>query len=264
MIGEVNKTKVGALFGARRQAAAPAGKNPPARAASRNVAAVAAEPHKLAFVGLLVFTLLLYARPQEIFTQSLGELPIVKFVAIGTLLAYMVGKMSAHERFTIWPLEMKMLALIVALGIVFAPIAFRPQRSMDMLTDTFFKVIIIFVLMINLLNTNQRLHSMMRVVVLCGMLIAIITIKNFFTGQLYVTHVSKTGKPLDVGEFVDNSNELALTLDLIMPFSVVFAVTGKGIARVGYSLCTAMMAIGAIITFSRGGFLGLVSMGGVL
>lgn len=261
MNATANKMKVGALFAGRTEAAN--------RAEAESQALFAQRPapnsaHKLAFAGLFVFTLLLYARPQELFSQGLGELPLVKIVALGTLIAYVAGKFGKHERLTIWPLEMKMLAVIVFLGIIFTPVAFRPERSIELLTDTFFKVIIIFVLMVNLVDTKRRLHSMMRLVVFCGLLIAIITIKNYFTGALDVTHVSRTGHALDVGEYFDNSNELALTLDLIMPFAVVFAVTGRGFARLGYSFCAAMMAIGAVITFSRGGFLGLVSMGGVL
>src|SRR5262249_56134694 len=105
------------------------------------------------------------------------------------------------------------------------PVAFRPERSIEMLTDTFFKVIIIFVLMVNLVDTKQRLHSMVRLVVFCGLLIAIITIKNYFTGHLDVTHVSRTGHALDVGEYFDNANELALPLDLIMPLARLFPLT---------------------------------------
>jgi O-antigen ligase len=266
MNAQANHMKKGMHFGGRAESATGSGYESPRSiaAAPGPNSAPGRSSHKLAFAGLFVFTLLLYARPQELFSQSLGELPLVKLVALGTLVAYVAGKSIARERLTIWPLEVKMLALIVVLGIVFTPIAFRPERSVDMLTDTFLKVIIIFILMINLLNTKERLHSMMRLVVFCGLLIALITIKNYFTGELDVTHVSRTGHALDVGEFFDNSNELALTLDLIMPFAVVFAVIGKGLARIAYSACAALMAIGAIITFSRGGFLGLVSMGGVL
>ena len=261
MIADGNKMKPGALFGAGAQASRV---QPEARPVKANAARVDDSSHKVAFTGLLVFTLLLYARPQELFSQALGELPLVKFVAIATLIAYAAGKLRAGERFTIWPLEMKMLAVIVALGIVFVPIAFKPQRSLDMLTDTFFKVIIIFILMVNLVNTKRRLHSIMKLVVFCGVLIAVVTIKNFLTGQLDVTHISKTGAAITIGDFFDNTNELALTLDLLLPFAIVFAVTSRGAVRFGYSLCAAVMAIGAVITFSRGGFLGLVSMGGVL
>jgi O-antigen ligase len=195
-------------------------------------------------------------------------LPLVKFTAIATLVAYAVGKLIAGERLTIWPLEMKMLALIVTLGILFVPIAFRPQNSIDLLTDSFFKVITIFVLIVNLIDSRKRLNSMMKLVVFCGFFIAVVAIKNYLTGELDITHILKLGlklgQPITVGDYFDNTNELALTLDLILPFAVVFAVISRGMTRLVYWLCAAVIAIGVVITFSRGGFLGLVSMGSVL
>lgn len=257
----ISNTRIrsGALFGQRAD-----GVSVDAPPAESNTNSAAASPHSAAFAGLFVFTLLLYARPQELFPQLFGELPLVKIVAIGTLIAYAVGKLRAGERFTIWPLEMIMLAVIVLLGIAFVPIARNPQHSIDLLTDSFFKVITIFVLMVNLITTRRRLHSIMKLVVFCGVLIALITITNYLTGHLDVSHVSKELLPSLTGNTFDNTNELALTLDLLLPFAIVFAVTNKGVARLAYAACAAVIAMGAVITFSRGGFLGLISMGAVL
>src|SRR6185295_12288575 len=93
--------------------------------------------HNWAFAGLFFFTLLLYLRPNETFPQLFGTFPIVKIVAIITLLAYCASKLGLAERLTIWPLELKMLALITSLGIAFIPIASSPKDSIEVLTDTF-------------------------------------------------------------------------------------------------------------------------------
>src|ERR1700693_4541563 len=107
-----NKIQPGTLFGQRGEGVSV--KARPAEA-NANAANNAAHPHSVAFAGLFVFTLLLYARPQELFPDLFGELPLVKVIAIGTLIAYAGGKLRAGERFTIWPLEMMMLALIMLL-----------------------------------------------------------------------------------------------------------------------------------------------------
>ncbi len=254
-----NKTQPGTLFGQRAEGVFREA-YPDAGDASENKNG----SHSLAFAGLFLFTLLLYARPQELFPQLFGELPLVKIIAIGTLIAYTGGKLRAGESFTIWPLEMKMLALILLLGIAFVPVAVWPAHSIDLLTDSFFKVVTIFVLMINLIDTRQRLHSIMKLVVMCGVFVALFTIKNYFSGQMDISHLAKSLQPGVASTQFDNTNELALTLDVLLPFAIVFAVTGKGIVRFGYSVCAAIIGIGAVMTFSRGGFLGLVSMGGVL
>jgi len=253
-----NNTQPGALFGQAAEGVSRQHQDDANEANANNAT------HSLAFAGLFLFTLLLYARPQELFPQLFGELPLVKIIAIGTLIAYTGGKLKAGESFTIWPLEMKMLALIVLLGVAFVPIAVWPSHSIDLLTDSFFKVITIFVLMVNLIDTRRRLQSIMKFVVMCGVLVALVTIKNYFTGELDISHVATGVQNGPTGTQFDNTNELALALDLLLPIAIVFAVTGKGVVRFGYSVCAAIIGIGAVMTFSRGGFLGLVSIGGVL
>src|SRR4030095_333101 len=131
----VNRTQPGVLFGQAAEGVSGEHQKDENRATANRAS------HSVAFAGLFVFTLLLYARPQEIFPQVFGDLPWVKAIAIGTLIAYSVGKLRAGERFTVWPLEMKMLAVIVLLGVLFIPIAASPSRSVDLFTDQFFKVI---------------------------------------------------------------------------------------------------------------------------
>jgi O-antigen ligase len=252
-----NRTQPGALFG---QAAEGVYRE---NLADANQANANKASHSVAFAGLFLFTLLLYARPQELFPQIFIALPVVKAIAIATLIAYTVGKLRAGERFTVWPLEMKMLALIVLLAVVFIPIAVSPSSSLDLLTDQFFKVVLIFVLMVNLIDSKGRLHSIMKLVVMCGVLVALVTIKNYFAGDLDISHVAK-GVLIAGGTHFDNTNELALMLDLLLPIAVVLAVTGKGLVRFAYAVSAAIIGIAAVITFSRGGFLGLVGIGVIL
>src|ERR1044071_3392894 len=105
--------------------------------------------HRLAFAGLFLFTLILYLRPNDLFFGLLGAFPVAKLVAIFTLLVYAGSKLSKGERLTIWPIEMKMLAAIVALGVIHTPFAYWRAGSFALLTDTFLKVAIVFALMIN-------------------------------------------------------------------------------------------------------------------
>src|SRR5262245_583637 len=87
----------------------------------------------LAFAGLFLFTLLLYLRPQEMFPELFGSTPIIKIVAIVTLFTYFIAKLAAGEKLTIFPLELKMICVIVLLGLLFTPTATSPQDSLDVL-----------------------------------------------------------------------------------------------------------------------------------
>jgi putative inorganic carbon (hco3(-)) transporter len=219
----------------------------------------------IAFAGFFVFTFLLYARPQEMFPELFGSIPLVKLVAIGTLLAYFIAKLTAGERLTRWTLELCMVLVIAALGILFTPIAAAPQDSLNLLTDVFLKVVIIFLLMINLIDTGDRLRAIIKLSVLCGTGLAVFAIFNYFTGNFMVEGKRTTNRVAGiVAGMFGNPNDLALSLDLLLPLCVALALSSRGWKRTFFFICTALLAVGVVVTFSRGGFLGLVALSLVL
>lgn len=216
--------------------------------------------HRLAFAGLFLFTLILYLRPNDLFPGLLGAFPVAKIVAISTLLVYAGSKLSQGERLTIWPLEMKMLTVIVMLGAIHTPFAYSRAGSFALLTDTFLKVAIVFALMINLLDTRKRLQAILRLVVICGTVVSLGTIAALG---------GKAGaggeriKGLVSGQF-GNPNDLATALNILLPITVALALSRRGRMRMLYFACAAIITFGIVISFSRGGFLGLAAMGIVL
>jgi O-antigen ligase len=216
--------------------------------------------HWLAFAGVYLFTLMLYARPNDL-APALGDFPLVKIVAIGALLIYIGSKFSAGERLSVWTLEMTMLMVVAALGLLLAPIAASPQESMAVLTDIYLKTVIIFILMVNLIDTRQRIFSMWKLVVICGAALGVGAIKSYMKGEFTDKGLRIEGL---VGGMFENPNDLATALDVLLPFAVALTLISKGRARLFYLACAAVMAIGVLFTLSRGGFLGLIALGGVL
>jgi len=216
----------------------------------------------LAFAGLFLFTLLLYIRPNDFFPGLFNVFPIVKIVAITTIIIYIGGRISRGQQLTHWPVELKTLVAIVALGIVFLPIAQSKSDNIDMLTDTFLKVVIIFVLMINLIDTKERLYSLLSLVVICGSFISLATIKTSLSGG----HIGEGENRLTgiVEGIFGNPNDLAMAMDMLLPLAVVLALNKRGMKRALYLLCSLILLFAVILSFSRGGFLGLVAMGMVL
>jgi O-antigen ligase len=226
--------------------------------------------HGLAFAGLFAFTLLLYARPNELFPEAFGTFPIVRIVAITTLLSYLGSKLLQSEPLTIWPIELKMLLAITALGILFIPLAVSPTNSTDLLSDMFLKVVAIFILMINLIDTRERLKTILKLVVICGTILSFFAILSYVEGKFTVVTRGDQGTVVGVrisgmvGGIFENPNDLATSLDLLIPLAVALALTRKGLARAFYFACAVILGTGVILTFSRGGFLGMVAMGGLL
>jgi O-antigen ligase len=216
--------------------------------------------HWLAFAGVYLFTLMLYARPNDLF-PALGAFPLVKIVSISVLLIYIGSKITAGERLSVWTLEMTMLMVIAALGLLLMPIAASPQQSIDMLTDTYLKTVIIFIMMVNLIDTRQRIFSMWKLVVVCGAALGVGAIRSYVNGEFAMKGLRIEGL---VGGMFENPNDLATALDLLLPFAVALTLIGKGLARLFYLVCAAVLAIGVLFTLSRGGFLGLIASSGVL
>lgn len=233
-------------------------------------AGTASGANRLVFAGLFLFTLLLYMRPNEMFPEIFGDFPLAKIVAVVTLLGFFGSRLLAGERLSVFPIELRMLAIILLLGVLLIPAAASPGDSIALLTDTFLKVIAIFVLLINLINTRERLQKMMKLVVVCGSVLALFAVLSYFTGKFTVVTRGEEGTVVGlritgiVGGIFGNPNDLATSLNLLVPFAVVLALLRRGAARMFYLACAAMLGLGVILTFSRGGFLGLVAMVAVL
>jgi putative inorganic carbon (hco3(-)) transporter len=225
-----------------------------------SVAGAARGKHWLAFAGVYLFTLMLYARPNDL-VPALGSFPLVKIVAIGVLLIYIGSKITAGERLSVWTIEMTMLVVIAALGLLLTPIAASPKNSMDVITEVYLKTVIIFILMVNLVDTRQRIFSMWKLVVICGAALGVGAIRSYIKGEFTMKGLRIEGL---VGGMFENPNDLATALDLLLPFAVALALISKGLARLFYLACAAVLAAGVLFTLSRGGFLGLIASGGVL
>jgi putative inorganic carbon (HCO3(-)) transporter len=222
-------------------------------------------PHGVAFAGLFLFTLLLYIRPQEMYPEIVGDFPLVKLVAIATLIAYFISAITSGKRLSVWPIELSMILVIAALSLAFIPIAASPEDSQDMLFDVFLKVVIIFAVMINVVNTRERLRSILKVVVFCGTGLGVYALYAYLEGNIIVTGSKLVVRIAGLVEgMFGNPNDLATGLAILVPISVGLALTRRGIARVAFFACTTLLLAGIIVTFSRGGFLGLVAMGAVL
>jgi len=259
-IGLTLKSGAGSLFNRRAERLNAESESGDIGLPPRSNAEATRGKHWLAFAGVYLFTLMLYARPNDLF-PALGDFPLVKIVAISVLLIYIGSKSAAGERLSVWTLEMTMLVAIAALGLFLMPLSASPKDSIDMLTDIYLKTVIIFILMVNLIDTRQRIFSLWKLVVVCGVVLGVGAIKSYMKGEFTDKGLRIEGL---VGGMFENPNDLATALDLLLPFAVVLTLIGKGFARLFYLTCTAVMGIGVLVTLSRGGFLGLIASGGVL
>jgi O-antigen ligase len=203
------------------------------------------------FVGLYIFTLLLYVRPSD-WVPGLGSFPLVKIITVIIPLFYLATKISLGEQLTIWPIELKMLLLILGLAILFIPFAQSKEDSLNTLSEPFIKIVIIFTLLINVIDSRERLRSLLKLIVMCGTVISAGAIRSFLTGQFNKGRIEGI-----VGGMFQNANDLATAMNILLPIAVVLALTSKGLLRLIYFACAAVITAAIIVTFSRAGYLGL-------
>jgi len=212
---------------------------------------------RLSFAALYIFAFLLYLRPQEMFPSLFGTFPLVKTVAIFSLSAFVIGRLRRGLRITIWPLELKMLVVLIALSVAFLPVATAPGDSYNVLSDPFLKVVTIFVLMINLIDTRERLIAVLKVIVVVGAFMALAAVRSYLGGEFTPKSTRIAGM---VSGLFGNPNDLATSLDLLIPFAVGLALMNQGGKRFLFALCGVALTAGVVVTFSRGGFLGLLAI----
>src|SRR5215510_10631913 len=217
--------------------------------------------HWPAFAGLYLLMLLMYLRPGEVWPEWFGWLQSIKIVAIITILIYCVSKGNASEKLITWPMELKMTMLMWTLGLLFMPVASSPGDSYIVLFDSLIKIYIIFILMINLVDTPERLRSLMSILVLCGLLYAISAIRTYMTGGFGTSFEKRiTGW----GTLINNPNDLACILDLLLPLAIFFAITRRGLVRVFYFATAGVYSVAVLLTFSRSGFISLIATAATL
>jgi O-antigen ligase len=209
----------------------------------------------LAYSGLYILTMLMYLRPQEVFPGYFGAIPLIKIVAILTPAIYIVSRIAAGERIMTWTLELKMMLVIWALGLLLMPISASPMDSYNVVFDSFFKSIVIFILLINLLNTRKRVHQMMQLMVFCCVVFSIYAIKSFRSGQFEEKYGNRIA---GWGDLFGNPNDFATVMNVILPMALAFALTRTGMKKKFFWAATGLIGIGVLLTFSRGGFLGLI------
>ncbi|MDX2031935.1 MAG: O-antigen ligase family protein [Blastocatellia bacterium] len=207
----------------------------------------------VAYGGVFLIMLLIFVRPQEVVPAVFGVVPLLKIVAAGTIISYILAKHSAGEKLVRWTLELKMMMVMGGMGLLLTPLAASPGDSIEVLVDTFVTLLIIFILMTNLIDTRPRLRQFLFAMVISEFLYAASAAKTF---------LSRTGQEVERikgwGTQLENPNDLACVLDLMLPLAVFVLLTRKGWVRAFALVCVVVTAFSVLFTFSRSGFLGLV------
>jgi O-antigen ligase len=213
------------------------------------------------YFGLLAFTAMLVLRPQDQIpgVASLHLAEICALLGVAPMVMYRLSRGLPILRLT------KETVGVLGFGLVLvgtAPFSIWPGGALQEIFDTYLKVLIVFVLMMNTLTTQKWVEQLMRVFLMCCGYIALLALSKYARGLNVVE-----GERLDgpVRGLMGNPNDLAMNLVTFLPLAVTLALTESSTVRrlAAVGIAIAMFAT-IVLTKSRSGALGLVVMLAVL
>lgn len=210
-----------------------------------------------AFAGLMLFTALLFFRPQD-HLAFLKPLHLAELAAVIGLIAMVFSRLGRGLMFTRVTPE---LVGVVALGLLIlalAPFSIWMGGAIGTFTNVYVKVILIFVLMVNTLTTRRRIEQFTWLIVIATGYIAFRAVFDYARGINLIENGRVQGA---VGGMFKNPNDLALNMVAVVPLGMIFALRSWSLmARLLAAGCTMLMVGAVIATHSRSGTVGLAAM----
>jgi hypothetical protein len=212
--------------------------------------------HGLTYLGLYLFSILVLFRPYELI-PSLSFLSATAFYfAIVTLAVYVPTQLSTEGTLTILSTEVKCVLALTALALITMPIGKDSATSWDVFNDSFVKAVLIFIVMVNVVRTRRRLAGLMWLSLSVGIFLSFTALDLYMKGEMRTEGYRVA---VDVGGLFGNPNDMALHLVTITPIAIVLGIASRNkLARIFYFVMAALFVAGNMVTFSRGGFLGLI------
>jgi O-antigen ligase len=207
--------------------------------------------------GLLIFSILLFFRPQDQIA-ALGRAHISDLSAVVGLIAMVfvnLGRRQSPIRVTAEVAAMGLLGIVLLVGV---PFSIWPGGSFGVFTSLYIQVALIFLLMVNTVTSPRRVERICWVIVLAFGYISTRVIVDYFRGVNLVEGNRAAGP---VGGFFENPNDLALNLAAFLPLAMMYVKRpGPAFKRLLCLLISVLMIVAMILTKSRSGMVGAVAM----
>jgi|SRR6201991_1717823 len=217
--------------------------------------------HLVSFLGLFIFTFLVFFRPYE-WSPSMTWLSKGALItAIATLLFFVPTQLGLENQLTIRPREVNLVLLLLLLGFLSVPLATDKLRAWNAFVD-YIKVVIMFIVMVNVIRNESRLKALILLILVASCIVSIGGLNEYRAGNLAVEGKRITGI---IGNLFENPNDLALHLVTVIPIVIALGLGSRNpFSKLLYFGTSFILLAGTVVTFSRAGFLGLICMFGVL
>lgn len=210
--------------------------------------------HLATYIGLLLFTVVAYVKPENFTPPPF----IAMFLAVVTILLFIPEQLRLEGRLTARPREVNILLLFCLTALLSMPLAQSKAEALREFNNIFSKAVVMFIVMINVVRTEQRLKGLLAIALAVALLTSGSAINSFRTGTDTLEGYRATGL---LGGILLDPNDMALYIVSILPITVALALSARTfIPKVLLCLCAVTMLGGIVVTYSRGGFLALIAV----
>jgi O-antigen ligase len=210
--------------------------------------------HLAGFLGLFLFTFILYYRPYEQVSALASFTSMAFWTAMATLAFYFPTQLSLEGTLTARPREVNLLLLFALTALLSMPLALNRGEAWDTFVEPFSKAVLMFLVIVNTVRTMRRLRWMLLLGVSVGCVLSAVALNDYRHGNFTVEGYRVTGS---IGNLFGNPNDMAIHLITVIPIVVAFMFGARGPKKLLYAFCLFLLVGGMMVTFSRGGFLGL-------
>jgi len=213
---------------------------------------------KTAFTWTVIFTAILFLRPQDLI-PPLAFLHLAEVSAILGLASLFFGRLQRRRRLTRWTPELVGVLVFGAVMLATMPFSVWMGGSFGVFTELYAKVILVYLLAVNVLETPARLERLTWVLVLSVGYIGFRAVLDYLHGVNMVANGTRVMG--SVGGILQNPNDLALNMVSFLPLAAFIAMRPASLVKRAVAAGCAACMLGAIVASgSRGGFLGFAAM----
>lgn len=218
----------------------------------------AAEPRDWAYTLTLVFTAVLFLRPQDVF-PPLGMLHLAELSALLGLVALFTGRLARRQAITRLTPEFAGVLAFGAVMLLTAPFSIWFGGAFGIFQELYLKVILVYLLTVNVLVSPRRLERLTWILVLALGYLGFRAVLDYVRGVNVI--MGGTRVMGSVGGIMQNPNDMALNMVVFLPLAAFLALRpGSVVKRLVAAGCGACMMGAIVATGSRGGFLGFALM----
>ncbi|HEY3886372.1 MAG TPA: hypothetical protein VGL62_14255, partial [Vicinamibacterales bacterium] len=150
-------------------------------------AAVRREPRDWAFTWMLLFTAALFLRPQDLI-PPLQILHLPEVTAIAGLASLFSNRLRRRQPLTRMTPDLMGVILLGAIILLTAPFSVWPGGSVRVFIETYSKVILIYLLAVNVISSPRRLERFTWILVLSVSYVALLAVLDYIRGTNMIGH----------------------------------------------------------------------------